>query len=241
RRAGEGAVPRDPFARTEGKLADQRAGDEARRRILELQRRQGRDWEDPYERSRRLRCAFRTERKALEQAAAKKEALQGKMSLGIELVDESEEDRVRAAMVDFEPGAREGTRSALRRPLFESSMGAASSSSSSSSSSFSKEAASRTKKGKRMKAAADLLEQRKAQFCSELSGNTRAAVDPFLNHDANLWQPEVKRRKTQSKAADPRETDQVERVDGPDTASLAEETEKNPSTSALVAYGSDSD
>jgi len=55
-----------------------------------------------------------------------------------------------------------------------------------------------TKQGKKSKSEA-LLAERKALLSSELCGNTRAALDPFLNEDKKAWQPEIiKRRKQQS-------------------------------------------
>ncbi|EAW06677.1 Saf4/Yju2 family protein [Aspergillus clavatus NRRL 1] len=235
--AGAGAREEDPFARLEGKVEDKRRAETERSRIEDLARRQARDWEDPYERSRRLRRTFRAERKVLESAEAKREALREKMSLGIELVDETEEDRARAGMVDF--GAAEDTARAVarNRPLFESAVPMPSSSSSA--------ARSGKKDSKRVKAA-DALADRKAQFRSALTGNTRAAVDPFLVHDGSAWRPDVKRRKTaSSKVADgAREPEQVGAdVDG--QASLASDERpvevRPPAATALVNYGSDSD
>ncbi|PWY83676.1 DUF572-domain-containing protein [Aspergillus sclerotioniger CBS 115572] len=116
--AGFAEAGSDPFAKLEGKVEDKKRGESERDRILKLQERQARDWEDPYEKSRRLRRAFRVERKGLE----------------------------------------------------------------------------RREDGKRMKTA-DLVAERKAMFRSELTGNTRAVVDPFLSSDGSAWRPEVKRRK----------------------------------------------
>jgi coiled-coil domain-containing protein 130 len=84
---------KDPFAKVEGKVTDKQRADTAASRILELQKRQNRDWDDPYEKSRRLRRTFHAE--------ANREALKDKMSLGIDSVNETGEDRQRASMVDF--------------------------------------------------------------------------------------------------------------------------------------------
>ncbi|KAF7118347.1 hypothetical protein CNMCM5793_007861 [Aspergillus hiratsukae] len=127
------------------------------------------------------------------------------MSLGIELVEESEEDRVRARMVDFRPN-NDTTQITRRRPLFDS------------------------RNGKR----AETPAERKALFRSELTGNTRAAVDPFLNQDGSVWRPEVKRRKTTS----------TKGVDTADDASAVEapvEPDGPVAPPALVNYESDSD
>lgn len=209
----------DPFARLEGKVEDKRVFDTEKSRILELQNRQERDWEDPYEKSKRLRRRFRVERKGLQAAEAKGEALKDKMSLGIELVGETDEDRVRAEMVDF--GAADGpARAARLRPMFESK--------------------SSGEKSRRRPKATDLLAQRKESFRNELAGNTRAAVDPFLN-DENSWDTATKRRKT--KSATPK--DGVNTDGGPiEPAGLSTPdttTDIPAKTSALVAYGSDSE
>ncbi|KAL2827197.1 CWC16 protein [Aspergillus cavernicola] len=226
--AGAGGAGDDPFAKIEGKVEDKRVVDEARIRILELQRRQDRDWDDPYELSRRLRKGFRAERKGLEKKEAGREALKEKMSLGIEIVDENEEDAVRAAMVDFdgEVVAR-GTRT---RGLFETASTRGTGHGSSSSSGADK---MKGKGGKRR--AADLVAERKTLFRSELSGNTRAAIDPFLK-DTNVWEPEVKKRKALGKAEGKKETTPS------DAVQETKETGKSQGTSAaLVDYGSDSD
>ncbi|RMJ27169.1 hypothetical protein PHISP_01938 [Aspergillus sp. HF37] len=223
----------DPFARLEGKVEDKRVFDTERSRIRELQGRQMRDWEDPYEKSRRLRRRFRFERKGLQAAEARREALRDKMSLGIELVDEAEEDRARAEMVDFRADADGGPARAARvRPMFQSSASSPAESSGNSGS----------KHGRRSKAT-DLLARRKETFRNELAGNTRAAVDPFLN-DSSAWQPGIKRRRTASKPT-------ADRDDGPNQAernqpnvedtSLPVNNTPAQAPAALVAYASDSE
>ncbi|KNG86033.1 hypothetical protein ANOM_005626 [Aspergillus nomiae NRRL 13137] len=232
----------DPFARLEGKVEDKKVVDEGRTRILELQERQARDWIDPYEMSRRLRKTFRAERKVLESAEANREALKDKMSLGIEIVDETEEDRLRAGLVDFAPG---GDTTAVRtRPMFESR--------SVSTKKPTGASTGKTKDGKRKKAA-DVVEERKAMFRSELTGNTRAIVDPFLSHEGSLWQPDVKRRKTAPNKADTNKThnqntsstaseDQASSASKDCSIEVSETASKTPEPpTALVAYASDSE
>ncbi|KAL4997915.1 CWC16 protein [Aspergillus recurvatus] len=237
----------DPFARLEGKLEDKRVVDEARSRILELQRRQDRDWDDPYELSRRLRRGFRAERKVLEKKEGVKEALKDKMSLGIEIVDEIEEDALRAGMVEFEDGASGlgvGTRA---KPMFEPA-------SPHPRRIDEKKMKGRGNSGKRK--SADLLAERKAWFRSELAGNTRAAVDPFLNStgdSAHVWEPEVKKRKMLGKAdrkkveegATGGGSDAQTKITGSDVPEGREEAPETkqsaPQAVALVDYGSDSE
>ena len=233
----------DPFARLEGKVEDKKVVDEGRTRILELQERQARDWVDPYEMSRRLRKTFRAERKVLENAEAKREALKDKMSLGIDIVDETEEDRLRAGLVDF--GTAGDTTAVRTRPMFES-RGA------STEKKLPGASTGKNKDGKRKKVA-DVVAERKAMFRSELTGNTRAVVDPFLSHEGSLWQPEVKRRKTAPNKAGTNKTDN-QNISSTASEDQASSTSKEHSTevtetavktpeppAALVAYASDSE
>ncbi|KAL3474579.1 CWC16 protein [Aspergillus californicus] len=243
---GEGAgkgVEDDPFSKLETKVEDKRVVDQNRVRILELQERQSRDWDDPYEQSRRLRRGFRAERKGLEKNEAGKEALKEKMSLGIEIVDEIEEDALRAAMVDFE---NEGvvSRGMRTRGLFEPAVAASAGSLAGSRSAGGvdgKRLDSQRKSTKRR--AADVAAERKALFRSELTGNTRAAVDPFLQ-DVNAWEPEIKKRRAgaQSKL-DKKDGDRdAGNVQPATETSQVTETKTNEGTSGpLVDYGSDSD
>ncbi|KAL4922893.1 CWC16 protein [Aspergillus aurantiobrunneus] len=238
RRDDEAGAGDDPFARLEGKVEDKRVVDEAKSRILELQRRQNRDWDDPYEVSRRLRKGFRAERKRLEKKEAGKEALKEKMSLGIDIVDEVEGDALRAAMVEFEEGGiGDSARGVRVRPMFEPA-------SSSRLGTRGDGRETRRKTGKRKPA--DLVAERKASFRSELAGNTRAAVDPFLNHD-NAWEPGLKKRKAVGKAEGKKTSEPPTGDDSQSTGSGAlgppeEAPAKNQDASvALVDYGSDSE
>ncbi|GKZ33916.1 hypothetical protein AbraIFM66950_004006 [Aspergillus brasiliensis] len=218
----------DALERLEGKVVDKKRGEEERDRILELQRRQARDWEDPYEKSRRIRRVFRAERKGLEKKAEETEALKDKLSLGIEVVDEIESDRVRAGLVDFGDAAEavvvDGRRARMK-PLFGVEEVP-------------------VKEGKRTKAKAkEVLTDRKAAFRSELRGNTRAAVDPFLSSDASdasAWRPEVKRRKivSASKSGDGKEVSE----NGSEPEKTGGEVEEAPRPPlGLVNYASDSE
>lgn len=235
--AGSGAGD-DPFARLEGKVEDKKVVDEARSRILELQRRQNRDWDDPYEVSRRLRKGFRAERKVLEKKEAGKEALKDKMSLGIDIADEVEEDTLRAAMVEFEDddGGGDAVRGIRTKPMFQHS-----SSSPSKTSGGAHDTAMKNGKRKRV----DLVAERKASFRSALAGNTRAAVDPFLNGD-NVWEPGVKKRKAPGKTEGTRT---IERATGGDSQPTTSDVPEMPDGTersqgipvALVDYGSDSE
>ncbi|PGH31764.1 coiled-coil domain-containing protein 130 [[Emmonsia] crescens] len=188
--AGAGdSAEKDAFSKLEGKVADQKRVMTEKARMEELRKRQGRDWEDPYEQSRRLRRAFRAERKRREAAQGATEALQDRMSLGIELLEESDGDRARAGMVDFAPVGDNTVGGAVARrvitkPLFETKSLPAT-----------PPDRGRGKKGKRPKKPEVIAAERKALLQQELSGNTRAAVDPFLLDDNSDWTPGVKRRR----------------------------------------------
>lgn len=218
---------KDAFARLEGKVQDRKQFETAKSRIEELQKRQDRDWEDPYEKSKRLRRTFREERKRLERADAANEALKDKMSLGIDLLEETEDDRVRAGLVEFGPAASsdDSARANRMKPMFEKKP----------TSSPSPLSSSRDKKhggsGKRLKSEA-LAAERKALLTSELRGNTRAALDPFLNEGQITWQPTtlLKTRKMQT----PTPRDQVQAERGGNGETTCSTSEQNPMTEAVA-------
>ncbi|KAJ5155148.1 hypothetical protein N7492_007951 [Penicillium capsulatum] len=226
----------DPFAKLEGKTEDKRRAQTETSRILELQKRQHRDWEDPYEKSKRLRQSFRAERKGLERAEAGRQALKDKMSLDIELLEETTEDRRRAEMVDFGEDQRlaetMATRATRARPMFESRLrnGSKSETRGKSDHGNTKPRASRT---------TDRATERKVSLRNELTGNTRAAIDPFLSDagdNQRIWKAGVRRKQPSSTSSIGRE--------GPKDAEKQEaNTQERVMTevaSSLVDYLSDS-
>ncbi|KAL1847027.1 Protein saf4 [Paecilomyces lecythidis] len=220
----------DSFAKLEGKVEDKRRAMTESSRILELQKRQARDWEDPYEKSRKLRRTFRTERKELQKAEGVREALKDKMSLGIEIVDETEEDRMRAGMVDFGaiPDPSHATRT---KPMFAIA---------SPPHARNPKSTDQGKKGRKLKAA-DVVAERKALLRNELSGNTRAAVDPFLTGES-VWQPEIKKRKAAKQTSDGGSMESPVKVTPANEKAVSETpAERQSAVPALVDYGSDSD
>jgi coiled-coil domain-containing protein 130 len=178
---------KDPFSKLEGKVEDKMRASAEASRILELQERQKRDWEDPYEMSKKLRRTFRAERKGLERDAEKGEALRDKMSLGIELVGESEGDRRKATMIEFgEDPAVRAAREARLKPMFEPPVA-----------SKKPQSAKRTLRTKKE----EMVAAHKASVRNELLGNTRAAVDPFLVSAAQgpeAWKATTKRKTAMS-------------------------------------------
>ncbi|KAJ5661874.1 uncharacterized protein N7477_009490 [Penicillium maclennaniae] len=233
---------KDPFAKLEGKIEDKQRSRTEASRILELQERQSRDWGDPYEKSKRLRRSFRTERKGLEKLEANREALKDKMSLDFDLVDETEGDRQRAGMIEY--GDDQATledvaaRATRVRPMFEEKKVKKLSDS---------KLHDKSKRGVSGTRTVDLITQRKTILRNELKGNTRAAVDPFLNDvgdEKNIWRPSVKRKKPSS----PTDPDTISKNDARCLAETTPVTDKQEPfagsvepTSALVGYSSDTE
>jgi coiled-coil domain-containing protein 130 len=159
------------FASLEGKNEDKARAAETKLRIEELQDVQDKDWEDPYERNRKLRSAFRVERKEREHDAGVAGRLQDKMSLGIELLPENEDDVRRAGYIEFggvDPMLEMSK--AISKPLFAPE-------------NTTKTSGSKSGEGKRMAKkpkAEQLAAKRRADFAAEVRDNTRAKMDPFL-------------------------------------------------------------
>ncbi|KAL8925299.1 MAG: hypothetical protein Q9208_003589 [Pyrenodesmia sp. 3 TL-2023] len=109
------------FAVLEGKVEEKRQVFSDKSRIEELWVEKEKKWDDPYERSRKLRRVFREERKVREKDEQRAEELRNRMSLGMDLLVESEEDRRRAGFVDF--GTEDGELAVVKaksKPLFAS-------------------------------------------------------------------------------------------------------------------------
>lgn len=156
----------DAFARLEGKEEDKQRTVSDKSRIEELYNAKERDWDDPGEANRRLRKAFRVGRKEREKNGKITDALKDRMSLGMDLLEETEEDRRRAGFVEFgEFGGEGAIVLAKSRPLFADTRATDK---------------SLAKKIKTTKAASE-AEKRKESLRKELAGNTRAILDPFLN------------------------------------------------------------
>jgi coiled-coil domain-containing protein 130 len=173
------------FGQLEKKNEDKQRLLDEKDRLEELAKRSQRDWEDPYEQSKRLRREFREGRKERKEAVLKGEALKDKLSLGIALVEEREEDGMRAKLVDFgEPVEAVNE----HKPMFD--MGREKPPPTT--------AKDRGKRGQKP-TAAELDAENKARLSQRLSGNTRAAIDPFLS-SGQAWQPTVKRKKVNSDA-----------------------------------------
>lgn len=107
------------FASLEKTIGDRERLQESSRRIDELAGLAKRRWDDPYTLNQKLRGAFRAERAQREAGEAATAALRERMSLGLDILPETEEDARRARLVDFAPDdARPAGEVALSKPLF---------------------------------------------------------------------------------------------------------------------------
>ncbi|KAL8789762.1 MAG: hypothetical protein Q9213_001013 [Squamulea squamosa] len=158
----------DAFAALEGRVEGKKQVFSDKSRIEDLYRGKERDWDDPYQASKRLRKTFRVERKVREQEGKRTEDLKERMSLGMDLVPESEEDKRKAGFVDF--GVEDGVTAVIKatsKPLFGSAPALES-------------AKVHSKPLNKINGKDSALDQLK-RLQSELGNNTRAALDPFLN------------------------------------------------------------
>ena len=170
----------DAFEALEGKKVDKVQTTEAVRRIEELWTVGERDWRDPDAMNRKLRAAFRVGRRARDRDGVAKERLQEQMSLGIELLDENEEDKKRAGFVDFGEviDVADNATAALRagsKPLFGSIRNVTTN-----------KVNIETRKVEGGKGA---VNEKIRTLHQELAGNTRAALDPFTTNSASGGTP----------------------------------------------------
>ncbi|KAJ5051833.1 uncharacterized protein L3040_001604 [Drepanopeziza brunnea f. sp. 'multigermtubi'] len=160
------ALRANAFAALEGKVEDKKRLEYSKKRLEELQDLSEQQWEDPYEQNKRLRSAFRVGRKQREAEAVVAASLQDKMSLGLDILPEHEEDVRRAGLIEFgEVDGSVALSKAISKPLFMQEPVA-------------KKAKSR--KVSKRREAADLAKQKTADLVAEIRDNTRAAMDPFL-------------------------------------------------------------
>ena len=162
----------DAFANLEGKVEEKGLEKRNKERIEELYD-QSEVWRDPYDVNARLRKDFRAQRKVWKKEDRHKEGMQNKFSLGIDIADETEADRMRAGLVEF------GTRgSSIKdsedgrwKPLFTERE--------------TEKAAGTTPKTKKLKSEMAAQKSREA-LQQTLVSNTRATMDPFLSNNASL-------------------------------------------------------
>jgi coiled-coil domain-containing protein 130 len=172
------------FKNLEKTIEDRAVAEAGKERLEELQSAAD-QWENPYERNRRLRKAFRVGRKEREREAVHGEEIKGRLGLGeeFELLPGREEDTIRARLVDFGgvqddgvDGQEKGVDRALVKPLFGGPATGSTADAGKTSSDTSKKTSKVTKKLKSEIAATKMRES----LVNEIVGNTRAARDPFL-------------------------------------------------------------
>ncbi|KAL7622201.1 Protein saf4 [Parahypoxylon ruwenzoriense] len=240
------------FAKLEKTIADRAALARAGERIEELEAANARAWEDPYERNRRLRAAFRVGRHERERDGRATEDLRDRLSLGIDLLPGTEEDARRAALVDFGPSStaenNELGRKALAKPLFSVGTGGSGRVAKGSSNGKSETKAKTKTKHKMLKSEIAAAQMRDT-LVSEIVGNTRAAQDPFLSLDRDRGGggesrtaariPGIKRKRSE-----PESEPEPHNHDEPKVKRRGSEAEDiprgiAPTPAALVEYDSD--
>ncbi|KAI1387663.1 DUF455 domain protein [Hypoxylon trugodes] len=230
------------FAKLEKTIADRRVVEEGKVRIDELADESARKWEDPYERNRKLRAAFRVGRQERERDEARTVDLKDRMSLGIELLAASEEDARRAALVDFGPSSDGGQgqmgRKALAKPLFATGANG-------SNGGDSKDDGKKTK-NKRLKSEIAAAQTRDS-LVSEIMDNTRVSQDPFLALDRGNGETTkgssrilgIKRKRPEQESGlDEEGTPNSSKMEKEVTVDV-EKGEKTVPSTALVEYDSD--
>ncbi|MCJ1374801.1 hypothetical protein MMC20_006033, partial [Loxospora ochrophaea] len=158
----------DAFAALEVKIGDKRQAMADKSRIEELQEVKERDWDDPWGASKKLRRAFRADRKVRQRNETLAEELKDRMSLGLDLLAETEEDKRKAKLIEFGELSNTGiTTKVQSKPLFVQSSNVLKH--------------SKPTRGSKETRAIQESEARKQALRHELSSNTRVALDPFLN------------------------------------------------------------
>ncbi|KAL3422022.1 duf455 domain protein [Phlyctema vagabunda] len=161
------ALRNNAFAALEGKVEDKKRLDHSKRRLEELQD-LSEQWEDPYERNQRLRRSFRDGRKHREKEAGITSALQDKMSLGLDLLPEHEDDVRRAKFIEFgEVNQETAVAKVISKPLFTST-------------DITPKASVKATKEAKMLKSEKKSKKVTADVIAEIRENTRAAMDPFL-------------------------------------------------------------
>ena len=169
------------FGALEKKVEDKRAFLTQQQRIGELVKASEKDWSDPYEMSKKLRREFRVGRRKRQVDEKTGEELKDRYGIEVEMLEERDEDHVKAKLIDF--GQAEDV-SASSKPLFAAAED----------SHTSTPAVDRGKRGKKLKPA-DAVAMSKISLQSQLKSNGRTQSDPFLRED-KIWQPRVKRKRS---------------------------------------------
>jgi coiled-coil domain-containing protein 130 len=215
----------DAFANLEGKKEDEVTDKKNKERVEELYD-HSMVWRDPYDVNARLRKDFRETRKVLKKEEKHKEGMQDKFSIGIDIADETEADRMRAKIVEF--GGSEATDGDVWKPLFDDT--------------DNKKPRKPVIGTKRLKSELKAEDSRRT-LQKALVGNTKAAIDPFLaTNKSSKTNPTFsilkrKRNDTQTDAQNTKlPTKTILAEEGSETEKPLQRT---ASSVALVAYDSD--
>jgi coiled-coil domain-containing protein 130 len=185
----------DAMAALEGKVKEKETVKSEARHVEELLDYQDKHWEDPYTANQKLRRAHRAQRKIDAAAQKDREGVAEQFGLGFEILDVTQGDKDRAALIEFGDADGRGARAVERikqKPLFATVSPSKPDNSSH----------SRVKKTK----AEVKSDKSKSLFQQEISGNTRATKDPFLlasqpsskQRPVNMFLAGVKRKRTEA-------------------------------------------
>lgn len=169
----------DAFAGLEGRV-EQKVLDQGHKRRVEELYEKSEVWRDPYDVNARLRRDFRVKRKAWNREERQKEGMQEKFSLGMDIVDETEGDRVRAKMVEFGTAAAANNSRPEEpwKPLFQSPQ------------QQEDHTPPVTQLANSKKLTSEIAAEKSREALRKtLVGNTRAVIDPFLNTKERLAPP----------------------------------------------------
>lgn len=170
------ALRNNAFATLEHSVEEKQIFAQAKKRLEELHDLSEKQWDDPYEKNKRLRNSFREGRKQREQEANISRSLQEKMSFGYDLLPEDSNDAKKAGLIEF------GTvdidlamRKATSKPLFNKVE-------------IKTDPTSNFSILKRKTKAEEASLRKTAAIVAEIQSNTRAAIDPFLleNRSSNF-------------------------------------------------------
>jgi coiled-coil domain-containing protein 130 len=221
----------DAFANLEGKVEEKGTERQEKERVLELYE-ASEVWKDPYDQNAKLRREFRGKRKIWQAEDRVKECMQERFSLGIDIVDETESDRVRAKMVEFGTAGESDRKidEAARRPLFATKEP-------------SKATSASTPKVKKLKAEVK-AEKSRHDLQQALVGNTRVVIDPFLSDRSRvITKPNfgiLKRKRSGEQASGP--SSNLSSISVPQDDGVKQLSPRKPPTTLptiLVAYDSD--
>jgi len=204
----------DAFANLEGKMEDKVTEKRNRERVEELYD-HSEVWKDPYDNNARLRREFREKRKLWKREDQHKAGMQDKFSLGLDIAEETEADRMRARNIEFGgPDAGDLDPSAWK-PLFDDN-------------NTTDTHASVTRSAKLKSGIA--TEKNRQALQQALIGNTKAAIDPFLTSGKS-----AKSKPTPTFSALKRKRDSAD-----DAATSRDVSATKPcNTAPLVQYDSD--